>query len=380
MKSHNTPIHILFCSRLVEEKGVDILLDVIRWSLEDFALDHIVWHIASDGLYEKQVEAVSQGSSGRVVYHGKMNQQELAELMRSADYLYMPSRFLETFWLTALESIACGVPVIGIKKGGLMDFIDDSLAIDENKSVESTLDLLRKIMSWEISIAKMNVLYFSEQNWEDRIKNLFPKEAKIFLLHDYLQRIWGAEAYIDFLSLHLPLLGYKTFRYSYTGSTSPIKRRIMFIVSLFAFWRWIGVYKMLKREEPTHIWMHSVLRYFGYWWVRAVRRYANNHEKCRVFLSHHDVWFIAPFPQMVEREDQIPKSTNMSDFLLNLSGIRRCIAMVKWCYIHAMIQVMPKNMQHIVFSGFLKRHIENHFWEENVVVLPHTYDSAIFHP
>ena len=132
MKSHNTPIHILFCSRLVEEKGVDILLDVIRWSLEDFALDHIVWHIASDGLYEKQVEAVSQGSSGRVVYHGKMNQQELAELMRSADYLYMPSRFLETFWLTALESIACGVPVIGIKKGGLMDFIDDSLAIDEN--------------------------------------------------------------------------------------------------------------------------------------------------------------------------------------------------------------------------------------------------------
>ncbi len=35
----------------------------------------------------------------------------------------MPSRFLESFGLSALEAISYGVPVVGYKKGGLTQFL-----------------------------------------------------------------------------------------------------------------------------------------------------------------------------------------------------------------------------------------------------------------
>jgi glycosyltransferase involved in cell wall biosynthesis len=98
MKNQDDKLNILFCSRLVLEKGVDILLDVIEQSLADpFLTDKIIWHIASDGDSSYEVENISLKSKGKVIYYGKISQLELAELMRASDLLFMPSRFLETF-------------------------------------------------------------------------------------------------------------------------------------------------------------------------------------------------------------------------------------------------------------------------------------------
>jgi len=56
--------------------------------------------------------------------------------MSKADYTLMPSLFLETFGLVALDSLAFGIPVIGEKKGGLSPFIiDDHLVIDKHQSL-----------------------------------------------------------------------------------------------------------------------------------------------------------------------------------------------------------------------------------------------------
>lgn len=45
------------------------------------------------------------------------------------DFVLMPSRFLETFGLSALDFAQFGVPTIGYKKGGLKPFIRDNLNI-----------------------------------------------------------------------------------------------------------------------------------------------------------------------------------------------------------------------------------------------------------
>jgi glycogen synthase len=97
MQNQDSNIHILFCSRLVKEKGVDILLNVISHTLSNPKYNTIIWHIASDGEYEEQIKEIALSSNKHVLYHGKMSQRELADLMRTFNYLYMPSRFLETF-------------------------------------------------------------------------------------------------------------------------------------------------------------------------------------------------------------------------------------------------------------------------------------------
>ena len=380
MKNQDDKLNILFCSRLVLEKGVDILLDVIEQSLADpFLTDKIIWHIASDGDSSYEVENISLKSKGKVIYYGKISQLELAELMRASDLLFMPSRFLETFWLTALEALATWIAVCGIKKWWLDEFIPLELSIEEKNPVETTLSLLKRCLKEEISLTPIWVESFHRNYWKKRFESIFPPHTSLFLLHDYKHRIWGAEAYIDSLCEYLPDHSYALKRCSYNALTTPLKRRCMFILSIFAFWRGNRVYKELLESKPDNIWMHSVLRYFGYWWVRAVKQYSEGRE-VGIFLSHHDVGFIAPFPQDIYHENEIPKSRRLWDFIDHVSWIWKMVSIFKWMYIMAMRSVFPKNLKHIIFSSFLEKHIIDSFPWSTVYVLPHTFDETIFHP
>ena len=110
-------IHIFFASRLVLEKGVDILIRTIEETLSHTVLSSsVMWHIASDGEYRDSIIELSRKYPESVFYSGNLSPEAMSEHYRAADLLYMPSRFLETFGLTALESLACGTPVIGMRK------------------------------------------------------------------------------------------------------------------------------------------------------------------------------------------------------------------------------------------------------------------------
>ena len=77
--------------------------------------EQISWTIASDGLYESKIRELAEKNPS-VQYLGKVPQERLASLYRESDILFMPSRFLETFGLTALESLASDTPVVGFRK------------------------------------------------------------------------------------------------------------------------------------------------------------------------------------------------------------------------------------------------------------------------
>ena len=62
------------------------------------------------------------GHSGRVHFLGK--QERVNELLPLADLMLMPSE-LESFGLAALEAMACKVPTIATRVGGVPELIDD---------------------------------------------------------------------------------------------------------------------------------------------------------------------------------------------------------------------------------------------------------------
>ncbi len=67
-------------------------------------------------------EARRLGIDGRVLFLGK--QESVAELLSAADLFLLPSES-ESFGLSALEALACEVPVVGTRCGGLLELLDE---------------------------------------------------------------------------------------------------------------------------------------------------------------------------------------------------------------------------------------------------------------
>lgn len=65
----NNTLSLLFASRLVEEKGVDILIDCIEKIQNDPTLSgRVFWNIVSDGEYVTQIESLFQKYPKNVFY------------------------------------------------------------------------------------------------------------------------------------------------------------------------------------------------------------------------------------------------------------------------------------------------------------------------
>lgn len=71
---------------------------------------------------EAEEEVRRRGLDDSVQFLGKMD--GIGDLLRSADLFLLPSAS-ESFGLAALEAMACGVPVIGSRVGGLPEVVED---------------------------------------------------------------------------------------------------------------------------------------------------------------------------------------------------------------------------------------------------------------
>ncbi len=363
-------IRILFASRLVHEKWVDILMDCIEQYEWDPALaGEICWDICSDGDARAEIESLSTRYPN-VTYHGRLNAAELKALYEQVDILFMPSRFLEMFGLTALEALALGTPVCAPAKGGLRLFVTPELTLDESRPVDSFADILVRMVAWE-ELPLPDIGGYSGAHWTERLAEHFRAGTDILIVHDYEERIGWAEYYVESVRDALQTLWKKVSFYGYRGHTTPWKRRIMFVLSIFAFWRGIELYTLLQKGHIDTIWMHSVLRYIGPWWVLAVRLYSMHHP-VQIYLSHHDLGLLAAFPQDITEESDIPLSPSLRDFIPDASMIKKITSLGKWCYVRIITALLPDDITHVIFAPFLEQYIRGQFGEDTqITIFPH---------
>ncbi len=74
-----------------------------------------------------RAEARRCGVADRVVLTGRVDRAALPSLLRSADIAVCVPRY-EPFGMTALEAMACGVPVVASAVGGLLDTVAEGLS------------------------------------------------------------------------------------------------------------------------------------------------------------------------------------------------------------------------------------------------------------
>jgi glycosyltransferase involved in cell wall biosynthesis len=116
---------VLYAGKLACFKGSDVLIDAA--SIYERQLPGAVTLIAGAGSERKALESMARALRLTGIHFlGFVEQERLARLYAAADVAVVPSRE-EPFGLAALEAMACGVPVVVSKVGGLMEYVDDSV-------------------------------------------------------------------------------------------------------------------------------------------------------------------------------------------------------------------------------------------------------------
>lgn len=114
----------LFVGRLINVKGIQVLLDAILCTTEKTDIDFNCQIIGSSDQENDYKRWVTDHSLQHIIeFSGIKTQHEIAEAMRQSDAVIIPS-LEEGFGLVAIESFACGLPVIASNTGGLKKLVD----------------------------------------------------------------------------------------------------------------------------------------------------------------------------------------------------------------------------------------------------------------
>ncbi|QCB49908.1 glycosyltransferase [Rhodococcus sp. PAMC28707] len=105
---------ILYVGRLEAHKGVDILLSMIE------SMPETTFTVVGEGP-ESEVFASVQARSGNVVWHKRLDNSRVLELMSASRIVIAPSKWIEPFGRVAVEALSMGaLPIVG-DRGGLAE-------------------------------------------------------------------------------------------------------------------------------------------------------------------------------------------------------------------------------------------------------------------
>lgn len=157
--------HVLYCGRLNESKGLQLLLEIAGGRNKDFIL-----HIAGKGeLLEKVLKHVEE--SENTIYHGFLPTTDLYSVVADVDLVVVPSLWPEPFGRIIVESQLIGVPVIASRKGGIPEILPPFCLFNPNKN-----DLLRKIEDFREGQDK----FISKVNIKLKPERIIKKLLKIY--------------------------------------------------------------------------------------------------------------------------------------------------------------------------------------------------------
>ena len=129
---------VLFVGRLIAEKGLNELLESVKsW---DKSIRLII--IGAGPLEERIKQAAKQYKNIRFL--GVVNQDNLPIYYSGSDILIVPSISEEGFGRVILESLACGVPVIGANRGA----ISEALTSEVGKIIDISPEKIKEMVEY----------------------------------------------------------------------------------------------------------------------------------------------------------------------------------------------------------------------------------------
>lgn len=142
----NQELRVLYVGRLIPTKGVGMLLEAIARVKSEA---RIVLTVVGDGPLRADLEreAARLGVAGLTTFTGGLPLENVAERMRQAHVLCLPS-VRESGGAVLLEAAACGLPAIAVNLGGPGELVDDEVgrALPAEGPEQLTRDLAETLL------------------------------------------------------------------------------------------------------------------------------------------------------------------------------------------------------------------------------------------
>lgn len=171
---------ILFVGRLHPVKGVRYLLYAMKIVHEEMPEAKLI--LVGDGEERDNLKDLTDSLGIRecVNFVGKVPHERIPDYMHQAD-IFVLSSLSESFGLVNLEAMACGLPIVATRVGGLPDIIEEGVngylveAEDYREMADNILDLLQNpLLSSTISENnRRKVLAYTWENVIDRLECIY---------------------------------------------------------------------------------------------------------------------------------------------------------------------------------------------------------------
>lgn len=192
---------LLFVGRIEPLKGIDTLIKAIgqmRKSDVMSACPHYLYIIGGDPNGEIHDEDSEMkhlknlcnklGVGDLIIFMGKKDQDTLPYYYSAAEIVVMPSNY-ESFGMVALESMACGTPVVATEVGGLQHLVQDGITgfiVPHNDPVALEEKLTQLICKPQLceEMALNSIQYARSLSWDaitPKIINLYENTMKSFI-------------------------------------------------------------------------------------------------------------------------------------------------------------------------------------------------------
>ena len=182
-KSKNKTVKFVFLGRLVNWKGVDLLLQAFKYVSSRMPVE---LEIIGDGQERSHLQKLAQELNlTSVNFTGFLPQTDCVKRLQSADVLVLPSLY-ECGGAVVLEAMTMAIPAIATNWGGPADYLNETcgILIDPKNPDSFILDLATAMLQLAKSPALRQRLGKAGQQ---RIRDRFDWEVKVDIMLDIYQ-------------------------------------------------------------------------------------------------------------------------------------------------------------------------------------------------
>ena len=155
--------YLLFVGRVNQEKGVKEAIQVAKESGHKLFIIGPT-HKGSKDYFDSYIKPELNQD---ILYLGRMDQDQLSTYYQKAKALLTPVQWEEPFGLTTVEAMACGTPVISLRRGAAPEIIEDGKS---GYIVDSVSEMVE-------AVAKINKI--KRKDCRKRVEDMFTHESMV---------------------------------------------------------------------------------------------------------------------------------------------------------------------------------------------------------
>jgi glycosyltransferase involved in cell wall biosynthesis len=174
--------YLLWMGRLCEEKGAHVAIDVARSSGMRLVIAGAVYPFSYHREYfEREIRPYLGSPGSAVEYVGIPTARDKYALLANARALLIPSLIEETSSLTAMESMACGTPVVALARGALPEVVVDGVSGRLACEAKGMIEALRRVDKLDPLACRSHVeANYSAERMADEYEALYAKLIPMF--------------------------------------------------------------------------------------------------------------------------------------------------------------------------------------------------------